>query len=170
MKISAIVAVSKNGVIGQKGELPWKLSADLKHFKKTTMKHPILMGRKTYESIGRPLPGRLNVVISRNPDYSVEGCVVFPSVEDAISQLNNEHEQVFIIGGSEIYKCALPLVDEIHLTLVDADIEGDATFPDLNEDEWIKTKGVAHPADEYNQYNYEFCLFQRANQSARSQS
>jgi dihydrofolate reductase len=144
--ISLIVAASENHVIGVRGELPWRLPADLKRFKAITMGKPIVMGRLTWESIGRPLPGRLNIVISRQPDFVAEGCTVVGSPEAAISAAGDAPE-VMVIGGGHIYKQFLPLADRIYLTRVHAEVEGDAFFPELDESKWDIVDSEAHEAD-----------------------
>ncbi len=135
MKIALIVAAARNGVIGGGNKMLWRVPEDFAHFKRTTMGHPIVMGRKTWESIGRPLPGRRNVVVTRNPDYRAEGAELAPSLEDAFKMLNGVGT-VFVIGGGEIYRQALPRADVVWLTRIGADFEGDATFPDLPETQW----------------------------------
>ncbi len=135
MKIALIVAAARNGVIGGGNKMLWRVPEDFAHFKRTTMGHPIVMGRKTWESIGRPLPGRRNVVVTRNPDYRAEGAELAPSLEAAFKMLNGDGT-VFVIGGGEIYRQALPRADVVWLTRIGADFEGDATFPDLPETQW----------------------------------
>ena len=129
MKISIVVAVAENGVIGKDNQLPWRLSSDLKHFKKLTTGHAVLMGRKTYESIGRPLPKRTNLIVTRNQDYQAAGCEVFTSIEQALkfAQKSNETE-IFIIGGAQIYQQILPQVNTVYLTKVKTEVVGDAYF------------------------------------------
>ncbi|MCA9411627.1 MAG: dihydrofolate reductase, partial [Candidatus Omnitrophica bacterium] len=117
MTISIIVAVAKNGIIGKENDLPWRLSEDLKHFKRTTLGKPVIMGRKTYESVGKPLPGRRNIVVSRNPSYEAEGCEVAHSIEEAIDW-TMDADEVMILGGGRLYSDALPLTDRIYLTQV----------------------------------------------------
>ena len=128
MKIALIVAAARNGVIGGGNKMLWRVPEDFAHFKRTTMGHPIVMGRKTWESIGRPLPGRRNVVVTRNADYRAEGAEVVPSLEEAFRTLADT-DTVFVIGGGEIYRQALPSADVVWLTKIDADFEGDTTFP-----------------------------------------
>lgn len=142
MTISIIVAISQNRVIGNKNQLPWHLPEDLKRFKTITMGHAIVMGRKTFESIGRPLPGRKSIVVSRNPDYAAEGITVIHSLKEIIEQKEDggrrkeaskeTNDEVFIIGGAEIFKCALPQVDKIYLTMIHKEFEGDTFFPELD--------------------------------------
>jgi dihydrofolate reductase len=132
MKISAIVAMAQNRVIGRGNDLPWKLPEDLKRFRQITLGHPIIMGRKTFESIGRVLPGRKNIVISRRPHFEVPGAAVVSSLEDALTAAGGA-EEVFIIGGCEIYRLALEQVQTLYLTLVRHEVEGDVFFPEFNE-------------------------------------
>lgn len=157
--ISVIVAMSKNRVIGKDNQLPWHLPADLKFFKETTMGHAILMGRKTHEAIGRPLPGRENVILTRQKDYHPEGCTVIHSVEEALERYRGK--SIFVIGGAEMIKQFLPVVDRLYLTLIDQEFEGDVFLPEFQEDEWVevsKTKGVT---DEKNPYPYYFLVYDR---------
>lgn len=144
MRLSIIVAAARNGIIGRNNELPWRLPQDLQYFKATTMGKPVIMGRKTYESIGRPLPGRTNIVITRQADWSgAEGVIVVGSVDEAIAaaekaagKLVNHPEEAMVIGGAEIYRQALPRTERIYLTRIEADVEGDASFPDLHSSQW----------------------------------
>jgi dihydrofolate reductase len=155
--IKIIVATSKNKVIGNNNELIWKLSSDLKRFKELTTGHPVVMGRKTYESIGKPLPNRRNIIITRNSEYEVEGCETVSSLEEALLLTNND---CFIIGGGEIYKQSLEVADKIYLTLVHKDFEGDTTFPELGK-EWATIDTKDFDADEKNEYNYSFIEYDR---------
>ena len=132
--VSIIVAVAANGVIGDRNALLWHISEDLKHFKAVTTGHPVVMGRKTYESLGRPLPGRTNVVVTRQ-DLAIEGCTVVHSLDEALALFPSE-EEVFVIGGAQIYAQALPLADRFYLTRVKRDYEGDTRFPEWDEKEW----------------------------------
>ena len=158
--ISLIVAVASNGVIGRDGALPWRLSADLKRFKALTMGKPIVMGRLTYESIGKPLPGRQNIVITRRVDYVADGCDVVSSPEAAI-ELVGDAEEIMIIGGGEIYRAFLPLADRIHLTRVEADTEGDAYFPKLDPATWRETGRESLAANESNDHDIVFITLER---------
>jgi dihydrofolate reductase len=142
-KLSIIVAMSSNRVIGVNNTLPWHISEDLKHFKSLTTGHTIIMGRKTYESIGRPLPNRRNIVISRNIEASYEGAEVVHSIEDAFSICKNDNE-VFVIGGSNIYEQALSLVDYIYITEIKKSFSGDAFFPEINKQMWIESSRENH--------------------------
>jgi len=160
MKISIIVAMAANGVIGQDNELPWHLPADLKHFKQTTMGKPILMGRKTWESIGRPLPGRTNIVITRDSAYTAAGCIVVNSIEAAIAAAG-EQDEVMVIGGAELYRQVLPCADTIYLTRIHASFDGDTRFPEISDAEWQQLERVDHEADEKNLQDYSFIRLER---------
>lgn len=160
MEFSIIVATSKNNVIGRDGGIPWHLSADLKRFKSLTTGHPIVMGRRTFESIGRPLPGRRNIVITRSTG-AIDGCDIVKSVEDLLNDKTLEGN-VFIIGGGEIYKQFLPYAKKVYLTEVDSEItDGDTFFPELNPMEWIEVGRESHEADEKNDFNYSFVDYER---------
>lgn len=159
--VSIIVATADNNVIGKDNQLIWHLPADLKHFKQLTMGHPILMGRKTYESIGKPLPGRTSIIITRQEDFRAEGCIVTHSVEEAIAKAKELDEQVYIIGGAEIYKQALPLTDCIELTKIQHHFEGDTYFPEIKNSEWEIVSEENHTPDEKNKYNYTFLTLKR---------
>lgn len=161
MIISAIVAATEKGVIGKEGGIPWYLPADLTHFKRTTMGHPIIMGRKTHESIGRALPGRYNVVITHQKGYRIEGCAVVRSLVDALKLPEvKKANEVFIIGGEEIYMLAMPLAKRIYLTRVHVVVEGDKFFK-FNPDQWHETSIEEHLADQKNQYDYDFIVLER---------
>jgi dihydrofolate reductase len=140
--------------------LPWHLPADLKHFKSLTMGHHIIMGRKTYESIGKPLPGRTSVVVSRNANYSVPEVIVVSSLEGAIAACEND-EEIFVIGGAELYSQAIDLADRIYLTEIDADIPGDARFTEFDRKLWLETERVSHAPDEKNLYSHHFVVYDR---------
>lgn len=160
MEISIIVATSKNNVIGKEGGIPWHLSSDLKRFKALTTGHPIVMGRRTFESIGRPLPGRRNIVIS-NSVNAIEGCDVIKSVDDLLNDKSLDG-MIFIIGGGEIYKQFLPYAKKVYLTEVETEIaDGDTFFPELNPMEWIEVGRESHEADEKNDFNYSFVDYER---------
>jgi dihydrofolate reductase len=159
-RISLIVAMAKNRVIGANNTLPWHLPADLKHFKALTMGHHMIMGRKTYESIGKPLPGRTSVVVTRSANYSMSGVIVVNSLEDAIAACGNE-EEIFVIGGAELYRQAIGLTDRIYLTEIDADISGDAHFTDFDSNLWQETGRESHTPDEKNLYSYHFVIYDR---------
>jgi len=146
MQLSLIVAYALNRVIGRDNTLPWKLPSDLAHFKRTTLGHPVIMGRKTWESLGRPLPGRQNIVISRNPHYEAAGAVCVNNLAQAI-EVVQDAEQAFVIGGAQIYQEALPFAQSVIATEVMADIEGDAFFAPLDNAQWIETSRVSHPPE-----------------------
>ena len=158
--ISIIVAASENDVIGRQGELPWRLSDDLKHFKALTMGKPIVMGRRTWASIGRPLPGRQNIVVTRQRDFGAEGCDVVASLEDAVAAAGDADE-IVVIGGSQIYALALPLAERLYLTRVHADVEGDASFPAVDATRWCLVADEHHEADERNEYDFSFRVYDR---------
>ena len=162
--ISIIVAASTNNVIGVRGELPWKISDDLKRFKALTLGNPVVMGRRTFEAIGRPLPGRQNIVITRQADYDAQGCDVAASPADALC-LAGDADEIFIIGGSEIYSLFLPKAGRLYLTRVHAEIEGDAFLPDIRERDWQLTDSEAHEADDVNQFAFEFRTYARTGRS-----
>ena len=162
MLISIIVAMGRNRAIGFQNMLPWRLSADMQRFKQLTMGHHILMGRKTYESIGRPLPGRTSIIITRQSDFQAEGCLIAHSLDEAIALAQARGElEVFVIGGAEIYAQALPIADRMYLTLVDAMPEADAFFPDFHEIFWQQAEERFCAADEKNQYDMRFLLLSR---------
>ncbi len=152
--------MARNRVIGRDNGLPWRLSEDLKRFRAMTWGKPILMGRKTFESIGKPLPGRRNLVLTRHPDWRAGGVEAVCSVEAALSLADGASE-LAVIGGAEIYRLVLPLADRIHLTRVEADVAGDTEFPDLAPEDWRATDMGAHPADERNQYPVTFVTLDR---------
>ena len=160
MKISIVVAMAANRVIGKDNQLPWHLPADLKHFKQTTMGKPILMGRKTWESIGRPLPGRTNIVITRDENYDAPGCVVVHSIEAAL-QATAQQDEVMVIGGAEFYRQVLPRTDRIYLTRINEDFEGDTLFPELDRSEWQEVERVDCDADDKNPHSYSFIKLDR---------
>ena len=159
--ISIVVAIADNNVIGKDNQLIWHLPADLRHFKQKTMGHPMIMGRKTFESIGKPLPGRTTIIVTRQQDYSAAGCIVTNSVQEAIEKARELDEQVSIVGGAEIYRQALPFVDHLYLTRVHHTFDGDTFFPELNEAEWEQISAEAHAPDEKNKYPYTFLELRR---------
>ena len=163
MLISAIVAVAKNRVIGKDNQIPWYLPADLAWFKRTTLGHYVLMGRNCFQSIGRPLPKRTNVVITRNPFFTADGVLVAHSVEEALNlAYDNGEQEVFIIGGGEIYRQTAHLWDKVYLTEVDTEPEGDVFFPELPPSEWRETWREAHAPDAKNLIAYTFMILERA--------
>lgn len=162
MIISLIVAMDRQRGIGLEGGLPWHLSSDLKRFKTLTMGHHLIMGRKTYESIGKPLPGRTMIVISRNPDYTAEGCIVVPSLEEALVRARLEgQEEVFVIGGGEIFQQILPMADRIYLTEVHAITEADVFFPDFSLDGWQVLESSFVPSGPKDDFDSTYKLLER---------
>lgn len=160
MKISIITAMDENRLIGKANGLPWHLPADLQFFKKVTLGKPIVMGRKTFESIGRPLPGRQNIVVSRNPDYIAEGCDVVASLDAAI-EAAGDAEELMIIGGANLYQQTLAEADTLYLTKVHGAFDGDAWFPEIDETQWQQTWREDHTADEKNTVDYSFVELKR---------
>ncbi|GAA6151152.1 dihydrofolate reductase [Pseudoteredinibacter isoporae] len=163
MSVCLVVAAAENNVIGVNNELPWHLPKDLQYFKQLTMSKPIVMGRKTFDSIGRPLPGRENIIITRQRDWQHEGVRVVHDLDAAVSlakQLNPALD-VMVIGGAEIYRQALPMAEKIYLTRVYVELEGDAFFPTLDDGQWQQTACEEHPACERNPYPYAFCVLER---------
>ena len=160
MLVSIIAAMDRNRLIGNNNQLPWHLPADLAHFKRVTMGKPIIMGRKTYESIGRPLPGRTNIVLTRSPDFNAEGVLIANSLQQALDYVAVE-EEVMVIGGSTIYELALPRADRLYLTYVEDSFEGDAWFPDFDLEQWSIVASEEHSADEKNSSAYRFVTYAR---------
>ncbi len=160
MRISAICAMSENRVIGKNNKLPWHLPADLQHFKKITMGNPILMGRKTYESIGRPLPGRLNIILTHNTHYQAPGCVIVSSIEDALNAAK-DYQELFIIGGATIYQELMPLTQRIYMTKISQYIEGDTFFPAIDPTQWQQVECIDQASDTKNPYQFSFVIFDR---------
>ena len=159
-RICLIAALAANRVIGRNNTLPWHLPADLKRFKALTMGHPVVMGRKTYESIGRPLPGRRNLVISRNRDYSAPGCEIVHSLDDAVAACRGAQE-IFIIGGAELYRESLPRAQRLEFTEIRAEFEGDATFPEFSLAQWRETGREIHGAETGIPFRYDFARYER---------
>ncbi|MFD6207975.1 dihydrofolate reductase [Peribacillus sp. NPDC060253] len=159
--ISLIVAMDQNRVIGKNNQLPWHLPADLQYFKKVTMGHPIVMGRKTFESIGRVLPGRENVIVTRNQDFKAEGCVVLHDILQIKTYADNSDQEVFVIGGAEIFKEILPVTDRLYITEIHETFEGDTFFPLINEKEWDKTTSIQGTMDDKNRYAHDFIILQK---------
>ena len=160
--LSLIVAMSAGGVIGRAGQLPWKLSADLQRFKRLTMGHPLIMGRRTYDSIGRPLPGRTTIVVTRQPQPACSGVLIAHTLPQAYELAKNDVE-AFVIGGGEIYRQALPDVTKLYVTLVHADIEGDTFFPDIDWSQWQLVDESSHPSDERNTFATTFRVYLKGN-------
>jgi dihydrofolate reductase len=165
MTISIIVAVSDNGVIGKDNQLIWHLPADLKYFKETTKGHAVIMGRKNYESIPekyRPLPERINIIVSRNPDYNAPACILVNSIEAAIDEAKKLNiNEAFIIGGGEIYRQSMHLADKLYLTRVHGDFDGDTYFDSPGIEEWKLVSSRAYPVDEANKWNHTYKLYIR---------
>lgn len=157
---SLVVAVARNGVIGRDNRLPWHLPAELAHFKRVTMGHPVVMGRRTFESIGKPLPGRVNIVVSRNRDFKAAGCTVVASLDAAWLAADGASE-VCVIGGTSLFREALPIADRIHLTQVEADVPGDTYFPEFDRGEWVEKEVARHEADERHAYPFRILRLER---------
>jgi dihydrofolate reductase len=158
--LSMIVAAAENNAIGKDNKLLWHLPDDLKHFKRTTKGHHVIAGRKTFESQGRPLPHRTNIIVTRKKDYLAEGCIIVNSLEEALNQVKNDDEP-FIIGGENIYRLAMPKADRIYLTRVHAEFEADTFFPEINPDEWQETERTYHEKDEKHQYAFSIITYDR---------
>jgi dihydrofolate reductase len=157
---SLVVAMARNRVIGRDNRLPWRLPADMAYFKEVTMGHPVIMGRRTFESIGKPLPGRLNIVVSRNPQYKVPGCTVVDSLDSAWRAAGGAAEAL-VIGGTSLFAEALPLADRIHLTVVDADVPGDTWFPEFDRSLWSEREVSRHAPDERHAYPFRIVVLDR---------
>lgn len=157
MIVSLIAAMDRQRGIGKDNQLPWRLSADLQHFRALTLGHHLIVGRKTFESIGRPLPGRTTIIVTHQAALKADGCLVVHSLSEAIALAQTSGEtEVFVIGGAEIYQQALAVADRLYLTLVDAQVEADTFFPDLTGEDWIEQAASPHAADEKNQYAFTF--------------
>ena len=166
IKTSLIVAATENGVIGKDNDMPWKISSDLRYFKNITMNKPIIMGRKTFQSIGKPLPGRVNIVITRDTSFAVDGVITAHSVEMAIDVAKSIAEvkglkEIMIIGGAQIYALCLPEADRLYLTRIHAEIEGDAHFPDLDAKDWLEYSSERRTAGEKDSHDYSFIVLDR---------
>lgn len=164
IKVIAIAAMDKNGVIGANNDLPWRLPDDLKAFKRMTVHRPIIMGRKTYESIGRPLPKRTNIILTRDAGYTADGCLTALTIEQALEQAKNsfvEEKEIIIGGGGVIYSLFLPLLTHMILTRVDAEIEGDTWFPKFDEAKWTTEQTESHPADDKHVYGFKTIFYKR---------
>ncbi|MBL0343496.1 MAG: dihydrofolate reductase [Bacteroidetes bacterium] len=160
MKISLIVAFDENNLIGNNNALPWHLPADLKHFKNITFGHHMIMGRKTYDSIGKPLPGRVSIIITRQVNFSIEGCLVVNTLEEALNKCIGEKE-VFVIGGAQIFECTLPLATHLYITQIHHAFTGDTHFPEIATKDWQEISSEYHPADEKNKWPYSFINYIR---------
>lgn len=160
--ISLIWAMDENRVIGKENQLPWHLPEDLKFFKRTTMGHPIAMGRKTHESIGRPLPGRENIIITRSLDYKSEDCTVLHSIDEFISYSKGLiANEIFVIGGAEVFHSVFPYADKLYITKIHHTFDGDTYFPEIDMSGWRQTFSEPGIKDENNPYDYEFFIFER---------
>jgi dihydrofolate reductase len=158
--LSMIVAAAENNAIGKDNKLLWHLPDDLKHFKRTTKGHHVIAGRKTFESQGRPLPNRTNIIVTRNKNFHAEGCIIANSLDEALNKVENDDEP-FIIGGENIYKLAMPITDRIYLTRVHASFEADTFFPEINMKEWVETSRSYHEKDEKHDYAFSILIYDR---------
>ncbi|HVQ62253.1 MAG TPA: dihydrofolate reductase [Burkholderiales bacterium] len=159
-RVSIIAALARNRAIGRGNAMPWRLPEDLKRFRRLTMGHAVIMGRKTFESIGRPLPGRDNIVITRSRDWDPSGCVTVHSLEDALRAVDSSHD-AFVIGGAQIYALALPFARRLYLTEIERDFEGDAFFPELDASSWRETSRERHAAGGTEGFDYAFVEYER---------
>jgi dihydrofolate reductase len=164
--VSLVVAMARNHVIGHDNALPWRLPADLKHFKTVTWGKPILMGRKTFESIGKPLPGRANLVLTRDRGWMAAGVLVVHSLDEALERVQDSPELAGI-GGAEVFRLLMPLATRIHLTRIDADIPGDTVFPPIDHSQWVELDTRQLPADERNAFDMKFVTLERVRAAAR---
>ena len=155
-----VVAMARNRVIGRDNQLPWRLPDEIAYFKRVTMGHPIVMGRRTYESIGKPLPGRKNIVVTHDRGYQAPGCTVVGSLGEAWQAAGNAHEAC-VIGGTSLFRESLPIADRIHLTVVEADVPGDTYFPEFDRGEWHETEVMRHAADVRHAYPFRILLLER---------
>ena len=158
--LSLVVAIAENGVIGRGNQLPWRLPADLQHFKDLTLGHSLLMGRKTYDSIGRPLPGRRTVVLSHNPDLRIEGCIVVTSLREALALVSPDQE-LMVVGGADVYQLCLPHSRRIYLTRVHANVDGDTLFPAVDLQQWREVACEYHAADDRHAVAFSFTTLER---------
>ncbi|MDG1021544.1 MAG: type 3 dihydrofolate reductase [Emcibacteraceae bacterium] len=164
VKVSLIVAAATNNTIGKDNDMPWKISSDLKYFKKVTMNKPVIMGRKTFESIGKPLPGRANIVITRDTTFTQEGVITAHSLEmalDVAHGMADVKKEIMIIGGAQIYALTLPIADRLYLTRIHADIDGDAHFPELDEKDWLEYSREDHEKGEKDSHEHSFIVLDR---------
>ena len=163
MSLSIIAAVDKNQLIGNRGEIPWELPADLKYFKETTMGAPVIMGRKTFESIGFPLPGRKNIIMTKNKNYTAEGCKVVHSKREVLNNFLEKDKEAFIIGGAEIYRIFLPYSEKLYLTIIEHEFSGDTYFPEIDWENWKKISEKKGTTDSKNPYPYSYHVYRRKN-------
>ncbi|RCW52395.1 dihydrofolate reductase [Halanaerobium sp. ST460_2HS_T2] len=167
MSLSIIAAMDQNYLIGKNNEIPWNLPEDLKYFKEITMGAPIIMGRKTFESIGFPLPGRRNIILTRNKDYSADGCEIIHSLEEILTMFLESKEEAFIIGGAEIYNFFLPYSEKLYLTIIEHEFSGDTYFPEIDWRNWDKIKEKKGIKDSKNPYQYAYHIYQRKNKKSK---
>ena len=160
MTVTIVVAIAENYAIGKNNQLPWHLPADLNHFKSITMGKSILMGRKTFQSIGRPLPGRQNIILTQDKNFIVKDCLIAHSISEALQYVNSDAE-LFVIGGAALYAEMLPQIQTIYLTLIHHLFDGDAFFPILNQKEWRETERIHYLADEKNPYSFSFIILEK---------
>lgn len=161
MKLSIILAMGSNRAIGEKNTLPWSMPADLKRFRDITSGHPVIMGRKTYESIGHPLPKRLNIVVTRDQSLVIPGCTVVHSLDEAL-MTTGDAEEVFVIGGAQLFTEALPRADRMYLTFIHAEFPGDVFFPEYDSAQWSEVSRKDHASDDANPHSYSFVTLERA--------
>ncbi|MBA2408645.1 MAG: dihydrofolate reductase [Gammaproteobacteria bacterium] len=164
MRVSLIVAMTPDRIIGRDGGMPWHLPADLKRFRELTMGHPMIMGRRTFESLGRILPGRRHIVVTHNTGFKCPGVDVAPSLNDALT-LSAVSDEVFVIGGAQIFREALPLADRLYITLIAADIKGDTFFPEFEKSTWREVAREVRAQDDENRYPLTLLIFERENAS-----
>jgi dihydrofolate reductase len=159
--VTIIAAIAENNALGKDNQLIWHLPADLKRFKKTTLNHVVIMGRKTFESLGKPLPNRSNILITRDKNYKAEGCVVVNSLKEALKVALKSDENPFILGGAAIYTQAMPFADKLDITFVHHQFDADVFFPEIDKTIWKETSRENFKADENNKYDYSFVIFER---------
>ncbi len=159
--ISIIAAMAKNNVIGYQGKMPWRLPAELAYFKKSTLDKTLLMGRRTFNSIGRPLPDRRNWVLSQQADLHLPGCEIYSSLQDVWQKFTHSTEELMVIGGGNLYQQVLPLADRLYLTFIECEPLGDTFFPAWNPDEWREIKSSFHPADQFNSYAFKTIEYEK---------
>ena len=159
--ITVMAAIADNNALGKDNQLIWYLPGDLKRFKRMTLNHAVIMGRKTFESLGKPLPNRINIIITRDKNYKAEGCVIVNSLKEALKAAKEEDENPFILGGAEIYKQAMPFADKLDLTFVHHKFDADVFFPEIDKTIWKETSREDFKSDEKNKYDYSFVTFER---------
>ncbi len=169
MSLSIIAAMDQNQLIGYKNKIPWNLPADLQYFKQTTLGSPVIMGRKTFESIGSPLPDRRNIIMTRDKNYFAEGCEVVHSLEEILNSFSEQEEEAFIIGGAEIYRLFLPYCNKLYLTIIEHEFTGDTYFPEIDWQNWQSILEIKGNKDSKNPYKYSYHVYERKNQVTRSE-